>query len=109
MRPPTYNLIIDRNTNFKEQFNIEIDNTPINISTYTFYSKIRDEDNNFILDFTITKLDNYVFQLSLSKAQTQSLELTTYYYDLIKSVSGDEDVLISKSPITVLNTVTNLE
>lgn len=102
--PAVDNLIIYRNTNFIHQLDFET----LNINTYTFYSKIRDKDSNFIANFTITKPTNHIAQLSLSKEQTQSLELETYYYDLIQSVAGVEE-LILKGIITVENTITNLE
>jgi len=102
--PAVDNLIIYRNTNFIHQLDFET----LNIDTYTFTSKIRDKDSNFIANFTITKPTNHIVQLALSKASTESLELETYYYDIIQSVAGVEE-LILKGIITVENTITNLE
>jgi hypothetical protein len=56
----------------------------------------------------VTKPTNHIVQLALSKASTESLELETYYYDIIQSVAGVEE-LILKGIITVENTITNLE
>lgn len=106
--PAISDLIIYRNTDFINQFTVESNGIPLNISTYTFTSKIRDKDGNFIADFTITKPDNFSLKMQLAKATTESLELETYYYDMIQSVSGVEE-LILKGIITVENTITNLE
>jgi len=99
----TSDLIIYRNTNFIHQLDFDT----LNISTYTFYSKIRDKDNNFIENFTIDKIGNFIAQLSLSKVQTQDLEFDVYYYDIIQSVAGVEE-LILRGTINVQNTITNL-
>lgn len=98
------NLIMYRNTDFVNIFDFQT----LNISTYTFYSKIRDKDGNLIETFTISKPTNFQLQLLLSKAETQSLELETYFYDIIQSVNSIEEVII-KGTITVENTITNLE
>jgi hypothetical protein len=99
----TSDLLIYRNTNFIHQLDFDT----LNISTYTFYSKIRDKDNNFIENFTIDKIGNHIAQLSLSKVQTQDLEFDVYYYDIIQSVAGVEE-LILRGTINVQNTITNL-
>jgi hypothetical protein len=97
-------LIMYRNTDFLHQF----DFIDLNISTYTFVSKIRDKNNNLIDEFTITKPTNFVVQLFLDETQTQDLSLETYYYDIIQTINNISEVII-KGTITVENTITNFE
>ena len=104
----TLDLIIYRNTDFINQFSVESNNVPLDISTFTFTSKIRDKNGVYFDNFTITKPDNYTVKMELSKEITQTMELETYYYDMVQSVSGVEE-LILKGIITIENTITNLE
>lgn len=102
--PDIDNLIIYRNTDFIHQLDFET----LNISTYTFVSKLRDKDNNLIATFTITKPTNQIIQLFLDKDTTQSLELETYYYDIIQTHNSLSEIIL-KGTITVENTITNYE
>ena len=97
-------LIMYRNTDFLHQF----DFIDLNISTYTFVSKIRDKNNNLINEFTISKPTNFVVQLFLDATETQDLSLETYYYDITQTVNNINEVII-RGTITVENTITNLE
>jgi hypothetical protein len=97
-------LIMYRNTDFVHQLDFET----LNISAYTFVSKIRNKNNVLINEFTISKPTNFVIQLFLDKTETQSLSLETYYYDITQTVNNINEVII-KGIITVENTITNLE
>jgi hypothetical protein len=97
-------LIMYRNTDFLHQ----VDFIDLNISTYTFVSKIRDKNNNLINEFTISKPTNFVVQLFLDATETQDLSLETYYYDITQTVNNINEVII-RGTITVENTITNLE
>lgn len=102
--PDVDNLIIYRNTDFVHQLDFET----LNINSYTFVSKLRDKDNNLIATFTITKPTNHIIQLFLDKDTTQSLELETYYYDIIQTHNSLSEIIV-KGTITVENTITNYE
>ena len=102
--PQIVNFIMYRNTDFVNIF----DFITLDISTYTFISKIRDKNNNLIETFTLSKPTNFQLRLDLSETETQALELETYYYDIIQTINNISEIII-KGTITVENTISNLE
>jgi hypothetical protein len=76
-----YDINIIKGTDFSIDFHF-----PYNVNNhYSFESKIRDNDNNEVIEFTTTHNNDGHLILSLTEAQTETIEGEGLVYDIIQT------------------------
>ena len=87
MAVPTVNFTIDRGVNFLTAIRIKIDGAPVNLSFYSFSSKIKKHygaSTFYNIEVIPTPPDEEgLVNLSISASQSANIPIGRYYYDLL--------------------------
>jgi hypothetical protein len=78
------NIVIDQGTTFYTEFAfVDVNNDPINFTTYTGASQMRKSvSSSTAFDFTVGLGNNGIISLSMNSATTSSITAGRYLYDL---------------------------
>lgn len=91
MAVPSVNLTIDKGTNFVTSLNLKQDGAPINLTGYTFSSKLKKHHNaSTFFPFTITAVSpsSGLINIGMASTITSTIPTGRYVYDVLITYSG---------------------
>lgn len=92
MAVPAVNILIEKATDFSTNFKLKQDGAPINLTGYTFSSKMRRHPSSSTsYSFTVTPLAPYsngVIRVGMASTITSTLPTGRYFYDVLITLSG---------------------
>lgn len=87
MAVPVVNYTVDRGVNFLTSIRIRIDGAPVELTDYTFSSKLKKHYGSATsYEITVTPTiptNEGVVDLTISAADTSDIPIGRYYYDLL--------------------------
>lgn len=94
----TYNITINQNSDFERSFQIKEDSVILDITSYSFTGRLSENYNTTtVQDFTTAVTDGPAgtFTISLTDAQTATLDPGTWVYDIVMTdASGKKTRLL---------------
>lgn len=92
MAVPAVNILIEKATDFSTNFKLKQDGAPINLTGYTFSSKMRRHPSSSTsYNFTVTPVAPYsngVIKVGMASTITSTLPTGRYVYDVLITISG---------------------
>lgn len=92
MAVPAVNILIEKATDFSTNFKLKQDGAPINLTGYTFTSKMKKHPSSSTsYTFTVTPLAPYsngIIKVGMASTITSTIPTGRYVYDVLISISG---------------------
>lgn len=98
MAVPSVNIVIEKETDFSNNFKLKKDGDPIDLTTCTFVSKIKKHySSSTSYNFTVNKLAPYnlgYINVSMASSITETIPEGRYVYDVLMTLSGSTTKVI---------------
>lgn len=92
MAVPAVNILLEKATDFSTNFKLKQDGAPIDLTGYTFTSKMRRHPSSSTsYTFTVTPLAPYsngIIKVGMASTITSTIPTGRYVYDVLISISG---------------------
>lgn len=103
MAVPAVNIVIEKNTDFSTNFKLKKDGAPLDLTGYTFASKLRKHYTaSTAYNFTVTPLaplSNGIIKVSMASSITSTIPNGRYVYDVLTTISGTTTKVIEGTVI----------
>ena len=92
MAVPAVNIVIEKGTDFSTNFKLKQNGAPINLTGYTFSSKMKKHPaSSTSYSLTVTPLAPYsngVIRVGMANTITSTIPVGRYLYDVLITISG---------------------
>lgn len=92
MAVPAVNIVIEKETDFSTKFKLKRDGAPINLTGYTFSSKLKKHySSTSSYEFSINAIVPYssgIISVGMASSITATIPVGRYFYDILITSNG---------------------